>query len=96
MKNGMRAIVVQRLGPPEVLELGEVPVPEPGPGQVLVQLHATGVNFSDTERRRGVYAGLELPWIPGRRGPDGSPRSARRLNQLCWIGAWPSGRCRRR
>jgi len=64
----MRAIVVQKLGPPEVLELREVPVPEPGPGQVLVRLHAVGVNFSDTERRRGVYAGLELPWIPGTEG----------------------------
>ena len=64
----MRAIVVQKLGPPEVLELREVPVPEPGPGEVLVRLHAVGVNFSDTERRRGVYAGLELPWIPGTEG----------------------------
>jgi NADPH2:quinone reductase len=64
----MRAIVVQRLGPPEVLELGEAPAPEPGPGQVLVRLHAAGVNFSDTERRRGLYAGLALPWIPGTEG----------------------------
>ena len=64
----MRAIVVQRLGPPEVLELVEVPVPEPGPGQVLVRLQATGVNFSDTERRRGVYATLVLPWFPGSEG----------------------------
>jgi len=64
----MRAIVVQRLGPPEVLELSQAPVPEPGPGQVLVRLHAAGVNFSDTERRRGIYAGLALPWIPGTEG----------------------------
>jgi NADPH:quinone reductase len=64
----MRAILVQRLGPPEVLELVEVPVPEPGPGQVLVRLQATGVNFSDTERRRGVYANLRLPWTPGLEG----------------------------
>jgi NADPH2:quinone reductase len=64
----MRAIVVQRLGPPEVLELSEAPVPEPGPGQVLVRVHAAGVNFSDTERRRGIYAGLALPWIPGTEG----------------------------
>ncbi|MEO6196154.1 MAG: alcohol dehydrogenase catalytic domain-containing protein, partial [Thermoanaerobaculia bacterium] len=64
----MRAIVVQRLGPPEVLELSEAPVPEPGPGQVLVRLHAVGVNFSDTERRRGVYPAFDLPWIPGTEG----------------------------
>jgi NADPH2:quinone reductase len=64
----MRAIVVQKLGPPEVLELSEAPVPEPGSGQVLVQLHAAGVNFSDTERRRGVYPAFDLPWIPGTEG----------------------------
>lgn len=64
----MRAIAARRLGPPEVLELVEVPVPEPGAGQVLVRLHATGVNFSDTERRRGVYATPPLPWIPGAEG----------------------------
>ena len=64
----MRAIVAERLGPPEVLELKEVPLPEPGPGQVLVRLRASGVNFSDTERRRGIYANLVLPWIPGGEG----------------------------
>ena len=64
----MRAILVHRLGPPEVLELADVPRPEPGHGQVLVQLHATGVNFSDTERRRGVYKNLTLPWTPGTEG----------------------------
>src|SRR5436305_2815955 len=64
----MRAILVHRLGPPEVLELADVPRPEPGPGQVLVQLHATGVNFSDTERRRGVYKNHTLPWTPGTEG----------------------------
>ncbi|HSG41312.1 MAG TPA: quinone oxidoreductase [Thermoanaerobaculia bacterium] len=64
----MRAIVVSSLGDPEVLRLADVPQPEPGPGQVLVRLHRTGVNFSDTERRRGVYASLKLPWIPGAEG----------------------------
>src|SRR5262249_15631101 len=39
--------------------------PSPGPGEVLVRLHAIGVNFSDTERRRGVYDPPTLPWIPG-------------------------------
>jgi NADPH2:quinone reductase len=64
----MRAIVVSSLGDPDVLRLTEVPEPEPGPGQVLVRLHRTGVNFSDTERRRGLYANLELPWRPGSEG----------------------------
>ena len=64
----MRAIVVQQLGPPEVLALGEAPMPEPAPGQVLVQLQTIGVNFSETERRRGVYATPAFPWIPGTEG----------------------------
>ena len=61
----MRAIVVSTLGDPGVLTLGSRPVPRPGPGEVLVRLHAIGVNFSDTERRRGVYDPPALPWIPG-------------------------------
>lgn len=61
----MRAIVVHALGDPDVLTLGDHPVPEPGPGAVLVRLEAVGVNFSDTERRRGIYDPPALPWIPG-------------------------------
>jgi NADPH2:quinone reductase len=68
MMPAMRAIVVNELGGPEVLKLGEAPRPEPGPGQVLIRVHRAGVNFSDTERRRGVYRRPELPWIPGTEG----------------------------
>lgn len=64
----MDAIVVRALGGPEVLQLERVPIPRPHAGQVLVALHATGVNFADTERRRGVYATPQLPWIPGSEG----------------------------
>jgi NADPH2:quinone reductase len=61
----MRAIIVRALGGPDVLTLGSTEIPRPGPGEVLVRLHAIGVNFSDTERRRGAYDPPELPWIPG-------------------------------
>jgi NADPH:quinone reductase len=61
----MRAIVVHKLGAPDVLQTGHRPVPEAGPGEVLVRLQAIGVNFSDTERRRGVYDAPALPWTPG-------------------------------
>lgn len=61
----MQAIVVHALGGPEVLAVRAHPAPEPGPGEVLVRIHAAGVNFSDTERRRGVYDPPRLPWVPG-------------------------------
>jgi NADPH2:quinone reductase len=61
----MRAIIVRALGGPDVLTLGSTEIPHPGPGEVLVRLQAIGVNFSDTERRRGAYDPPELPWIPG-------------------------------
>ncbi len=64
----MQAIVARALGAPEVLQLEHVPVPSPGPGQVLVRLRAIGVNFAESERRRGVYAAPSLPWIPGGEG----------------------------
>lgn len=54
----MRAIVQDTLGGPEVLRLAEVPVPEPGPTEVLVKVHAAGVNPVDWKvRRSGGFLG---------------------------------------
>jgi NADPH2:quinone reductase len=64
----MRAIVARSLGPPDVLDYVTHPDPHPGPGQVLVRIHAIGINFYDTERRRGLSRPVELPWIPGDQG----------------------------
>jgi NADPH2:quinone reductase len=61
----MRAIIVQRFGDPDVLQIGTAPDPSPGPGQVLVRVQVAGVNFSDSERRRALYRVPALPWIPG-------------------------------
>ncbi|TDC93193.1 quinone oxidoreductase [Saccharopolyspora aridisoli] len=63
----MRAIRVATNGGPEVLELGEVEVPEPGPGQLLVDVAAAGVNFIDTYQRSGLYS-MQLPFTPGSEG----------------------------
>src|SRR5215471_7491416 len=61
----MRAIVVSEFGGPEVLSVREVPAPEPGPGQVAIQVAYAGVNYAETMARRGgLHSGL-LPFIPG-------------------------------
>jgi NADPH2:quinone reductase len=56
----MKAIQFSRTGGPEVLELVDIAVPEPGPGQVRVRNQAIGVNFIDTYHRSGLYP-LKLP-----------------------------------
>src|SRR4051812_37233595 len=62
----MRAIQVQEFGGPEVLQVADVPTPEPGPGQVLVRVTHAGINYADTHQRRNEYlAKAELPLIPG-------------------------------
>jgi NADPH:quinone reductase len=60
----MKAIQIQETGGPEVLQLVELPIPEPGPGQVLVRIEATGVNFIEIYFRKGVYKSA-FPLIPG-------------------------------
>lgn len=63
----MKAIRVHEFGSPEVMRLEEVPNPTPGPRQVVVQVHAIGVNPVDTYIRSGSYSQLklELPYTPG-------------------------------
>jgi NADPH2:quinone reductase len=65
----MKAIVVHQFGGPEVLKLEDVPTPRPASGQVLVRIHAVGVNPYDTYMRNGVYAiKPPLPYTPGSDG----------------------------
>jgi NADPH:quinone reductase len=60
---------VKEFGGPEVLQLEEVPTPQPGPGEVLVRMHATGINPVETYIRAGKYARLpQLPYTPGNDG----------------------------
>ncbi|MDB5325266.1 MAG: Zn-dependent oxidoreductase, NADPH:quinone reductase, partial [Phycisphaerales bacterium] len=62
----MKAVHVKQFGGPEVLNLADLPDPIPGDGEVLIRLHATGVNPVETYVRAGKYAVLPpLPYTPG-------------------------------
>lgn len=63
----MKAIVIREFGPPSVLRLEEVPTPEPGPGEVLIKVHAVSINRTlDTVVRAGKYGRrVTLPLVPG-------------------------------
>lgn len=63
----MLAIQVSRTGGPEVLEVVELPDPEPGEGQLLVDVAAAGVNYIDTYHRDGLYP-MPVPFVPGLEG----------------------------
>jgi NADPH2:quinone reductase len=65
----MKAILVREFGAPEVMKLEEIPTPKPAAGQVLVRIHAAGVNPYDTYMRAGTYAVKPpLPFTPGSDG----------------------------
>jgi NADPH2:quinone reductase len=93
----MRAVVCRRLGPPETLEVADVPAPSPAPGEVLVDVHGCGVNFPDTLIIEGRYQFKpDLPFSPGSEvagtvaalgeGADGIAVGDRVMGMLGWGG----------
>ena len=60
----MNAIQIRETGGPEVLQLVELPIPAPGPGQVLIRVEAIGVNFIEIYFRKGQYKAT-FPMVPG-------------------------------
>jgi NADPH:quinone reductase len=63
----MRAVQIRRHGGPDALEVVDVPAPEAGPGQLLVDVAAIGVNYRDVYEREGSYGG-DLPAVIGVEG----------------------------
>ncbi|ADI15865.1 Alcohol dehydrogenase zinc-binding domain protein [Truepera radiovictrix DSM 17093] len=62
----MRAVQIRRTGGPDVLELTELPVPEPRSGEVLLKVEAAGVNFADIMVVAGTYlTPTQTPLVPG-------------------------------
>src|SRR5580704_10869561 len=63
----MLAVQAARTGGPDVLEVVDLPVPEPGPGQLRIRQHAIGINFIDTYFRSGLYP-MRMPAVLGQEG----------------------------
>ena len=62
----MRAVQIKEFGGPEVLQVVDLPDPEPGPDEVVVEVARAGMNFADTHQRENDYlAKAELPLTPG-------------------------------
>src|SRR5258708_23316945 len=64
----MQAIVVEKLGGPEELQMQEWPAPSPAPGEIRVDVDGAGGNFMDAGVRRAGAATGELPFVPGGEG----------------------------
>ncbi len=76
-------------GGPEVLQLVELPVPEPAEGEVLVRVRRAGLNFADTHRRTNTYlAKDELPLVPGSEVAGVREDTGERVVALCGSGGY--------
>ena len=76
----MKALVITRFGGPEVLEVKDVPEPQPGPEQAVVQVEAGGLNFADLLTAQGGYAGTpKPPLVAGREFAGKETSSGRRV-----------------
>src|SRR5919108_2690604 len=82
----MRAVQIDEFGGPEVLQVVDVPKPEPGNGEVLIEVSRAGMNFADTHQRENSYlARYEVPLVLGGEVAGTTP-DGRRV-----VGLLPSG-----
>lgn len=64
----MKAIRIHTFGDPEVMQLEDIAEPQAGPGQIVVRLHAVGINPVETYIRSGIYPKPPTPFTPGNDG----------------------------
>ena len=89
----MRAVVVSQHGGPEMLQVTDAPAIQPGPGELLVDVAAVGVNFADIYAREGRYPyARELPFVLGQEGAGtvaatGSGTEFAVGDRVAWTGA---------
>jgi NADPH:quinone reductase len=85
----MRAIQMQEFGGPEVLQLVELPAPEPAEGEVLIRVGRAGLNYADTHQRTNSYlAKATLPLIPGSEVAGVREDTGERVVALCGNGGY--------
>lgn len=85
----MRAIQQTEFGGPEVLQLVELPTPEPGEGEVLIRVTRAGLNFADTHAREDTYLAKQtLPLIPGTEVAGIREDTGERVVALCGTGGY--------
>ena len=85
----MRAVQIEEFGGPEVLRLTDLPVPEPGDDEVLIEVSRAGINFADTHTRENTYvARYELPLVPGGEVAGTTPDGARVVAMLGGTGGY--------
>jgi NADPH:quinone reductase len=85
----MRAIQQREFGGPEVLELVDLPTPEPADGEVLIRVSRAGMNFADTHQRRNDYlAAQQLPLVPGGEVAGVREDTGERVVALCGTGGY--------
>ena len=94
----MRVVVGERLGGPEVLSVAERAAPQPGPGEIVVDVAAAGVNFMDIYQREGAGGyRTEPPFVPGGEGAGTVAAVGEDVTGLA-VGdrvAWAGPRCAR-
>ena len=87
----MKAVWYEQNGGAEILEFGDMPDPEPGPGEVRVKVATSGVNPSDWKRRQGLTASIGFPRvIPNQDGAGvidavGDGVDASRIGERVWL-----------
>jgi NADPH:quinone reductase len=91
----MKAIQVKQTGGPEVMQVADLPVPQPKPNEAVVKIAASGVNFIDVYLREGRYK-APLPFVPGQEGAGSvtavgaEVKSVKLGDRVAWCGVMGS------
>lgn len=85
----MRAVQITEFGGPEVLQLVDIPIPEPADGEVLIKVARAGLNFADTHQRHNQYVeARSLPLVPGVEVAGVREDTGERVVALCGTGGY--------